>query len=140
MTQITYDEECFANEDQQKLEIYPLNNEKALLSRYCWMAAYNEGVAYWLIDRDLKKVQFITIAGSDYEKSEIRSRQKGRGLGDCWWAEDYAEDYAWDGMKFIKTSDFHIGLCRGQPGGFWILPTVVYEVTNDANEETNKRP
>lgn len=136
LTQITYDEECFANEDQQKLEIYPLNNEKALLSRYCWMGAYNEGIAYWLIDRDLKTAQLITNAGSEYEKGQIWARQKGRGLGDCWWGEDYA----WDGAQFIKTSAFQTGLCKGQPGGFWTLPTVVYEVKNDANEETNKRP
>lgn len=130
LTQTTYEDECAASEEkQQQIDIYPLNDKSLLISRPCWMGAYNIGEAYWVSDHHLKNVEFITSSGSYYDKGEIWSRQKGRGLGDCIWGEDYA----WNGITFIKTTDFQTGFCRMQPGGFWTLTTTTYKLINPNN-------
>ncbi|RUS65740.1 hypothetical protein CUZ56_02585 [Saezia sanguinis] len=125
LTQDTYAEECFLREDQaQTLDIYPLNDQHALLSRSCWSAAYNTGDAFWLIDRDLNSAQLITSMATGYENGQIFVGQKGRGIGDCW----YVETHSWNGKQLVATQMASTGMCKGQPGGFWLLPTVVYDV------------
>ncbi len=107
-------------------DFYRLNNKQLLAEHICWRGAYNTGIGYWLInDTTPYKAQFITESGVDYDSGEIMVRQKGRGVGDCW----YMADWSWNGKKFIQTSEATTGLCRGiGAGGAFTLPTVVTKV------------
>ena len=108
------------------LTLTPLDDTHALLSALCWRAAYNEGYGYWVIDNQLKgKPELVTISGSDYDKGEITSVQKGRGIGDCM----SQESWVWDGKAFRKSYDGGTGMCRYiHAGGTWDLPTLVTDV------------
>lgn len=104
----------------------PLDDRHALLSALCWRAAYNEGYGYWVIDNQLKgQPVLVTVSGSDYDKGEITSVQKGRGIGDCM----SQESWVWDGQAFRKSYDGGTGMCRYiHAGGTWDLPTFVTDV------------
>jgi len=104
----------------------PLDDSHALLSALCWRAAYNEGYGYWVIDNQLKgQPVLVTVSGSDYDKGEITSVQKGRGIGDCM----SQESWVWDGQAFRKNYDGGTGMCRYiHAGGTWDLPTFVTDV------------
>ncbi|MGL4002114.1 DUF1176 domain-containing protein [Pantoea eucalypti] len=104
----------------------PLDDSHALLSALCWRAAYNEGYGYWVIDNQLKgQPVLVTVSGSDYDKGEITSVQKGRGIGDCM----SQESWVWDGQAFRKSYDGGTGMCRYiHAGGTWDLPTFVTDV------------
>lgn len=132
LTQLDYEQKCNIEDEEarQQLSIIPLNEQHALLSRLCWAAAYNIGEAFWLIDQELNSIKFITNSASYDDKGQIFSIHKARGLGDCW----VMENYAWDGKQVIMTSSGSTGLCKGQPGGFWNLPTTVYNVVNLNNQ------
>lgn len=67
----------------------------------------------------------VTISGSDYDKGEITSVQKGRGIGDCM----SQESWVWDGQAFRKSYEGGTGMCRYiHAGGTWDLPTLVTDV------------
>ncbi|QXG56462.1 DUF1176 domain-containing protein [Pantoea jilinensis] len=104
----------------------PLDDSHALLSALCWRAAYNEGYGYWVIDNQLKgQPVLVTVSGSDYDKGEITSVQKGRGIGDCM----SQESWVWDGQAFRKSYDGGTGMCRYiHAGGTWDLPVFVTDV------------
>lgn len=104
----------------------PLDDSHVLLSALCWRAAYNEGYGYWVIDNQLKgQPVLVTVSGSDYDKGEITSVQKGRGIGDCM----SQESWVWDGKAFRKSYDGGTGMCRYiHAGGTWDLPTFVTDV------------
>ncbi|WP_312543655.1 DUF1176 domain-containing protein [Pantoea eucalypti] len=104
----------------------PLDDSHALLSALCWRAAYNEGYGYWVIDNQLKgQPVLVTVSGSDYDKGEITSEQKGRGIGDCM----SQESWVWDGQAFRKSYDGGTGMCRYiHAGGTWDLPVFVTDV------------
>lgn len=111
---------------QDRLSVTELDEQHALLSGLCWRAAYNEGIAYWVIDRQLKgKPKLVTLSGTDYDKGEIYADQKGRGIADC----ISSESWIWDGKAFRKSSEATTGMCRYiHLGGTWELPTLVTEV------------
>ena len=128
LTQADYKENCsIDDQEEQDLDIYPLNNQQALISRLCWRAAYNSGTAFWVVDKNLNSAKFITSDATDYENGEIGSGQKGRGIGDCW----QFETYSWNGKEFIASGKTNTGMCKGQPGSYWDLPTLVYDVTKE---------
>lgn len=104
----------------------PLDDSHVFLSALCWRAAYNEGYGYWVIDNQLKgQPVLVTVSGSDYDKGEITSVQKGRGIGDCM----SQESWVWDGQAFRKSYDGGTGMCRYiHAGGTWDLPTFVTDV------------
>lgn len=115
--------DSFPSQDYQKaepIELTPLNDSMSLLSTLCWRAAYNEGYAYWVIDNAMQtQPQLVTTDGTDYEKGEITSAHKGRGLADCM---SY-ESWTWDGKTFQQSSASITGSCRMiQLGGTWDLP------------------
>lgn len=120
---------CWTNDDseleQMEIILYGLDKDHVLVTHQCYLAAYNYGYAYYVIDRDLK-MRSQPIIGQDYEHGEIFSSHKGRGLGDCW----SFHAYAWNGQTLVQTEGGYSGSCRGMPGGFWTIPQVVTKVVN----------
>ncbi|MGN6283096.1 DUF1176 domain-containing protein [Frateuria sp.] len=103
-----------------------LDAHHLLVSAGCWLAAYNSGSGFWVID-DSAPYQpvLVTTIGSDYGDGRISSSMKGRGLGDCW----STEEWAWDGRQFVHTASSTSGMCKLlAPGGAWSLPTIVTKV------------
>ncbi|PJK13699.1 hypothetical protein CO614_00010 [Lysobacteraceae bacterium NML120232] len=120
-------EACFPEKDEPapSFVVHALSDSRALISTTCWMAAYNHGDIYVLMDSDSRQV--LKVLGSDfndYANGVLSSSHKGRGLGDCW----STKEYVWDGQQFVLSLKQTTGLCRGFPGGAWELPTVVSEV------------
>lgn len=112
-------------EDAPPLELVPLAPGKLLASTRCWLAAYNAGIGYWVVNaRPPFAPRLVTTSGSDYHDGRIAAAQKGRGLGDCWWTAEWS----WDGRAFVQTSEADSGPCRGFAGGAWDMPTLVGEV------------
>lgn len=103
-----------------------LTPEKLLVSGTCWTGAYNEGVGYFVTNRQAPySPVLVTLDGSDYAAGTISSMQKGRGLGDCW----AKQEWVWDGRRFMATLTETTGMCRlVAAGGAWTLPTYVAEV------------
>lgn len=109
-----------------ELSINRLTDTKMLVSTQCWLAAYNFGYGYWVVD-DTPPYHpvLVTTSGSDYGDGIISASQKGRGLGDCW----SSEDWTWDGGRFVHTRSASSGMCKLlAPGGAWSLPTIVTDV------------
>lgn len=111
---------------QSELSVQRLTRDKMLVSTNCWLAAYNGGLGYWVInEKPPHSPVLVTTNGTDYDDGVISSAQKGRGLGDCW----SHEDWTWDGQQFVETSAYGTGLCRMVAlGGAWVMPTLVTEV------------
>ncbi len=108
-------------------EIIRLDGDHLVASHTCWSAAYNWGYGVWVLnDQPPYQPRLMTTSASDpAENSEIYERQKGRGVGDCW----YQADWVWDGGTFVRTYEGTTGLCREiAAGGAWELPTWVSEV------------
>jgi len=111
------------------LQVDRLDDHRVLVSTPCWLAAYNAGSGYWVAnDRAPFRPRLVTTDGTDYDAGQISADHKGRGLGDCW---SHA-DWTWDGAHFVPTSEYQSGMCRGMPGGFWVLPTLDIEVLDQA--------
>ncbi|MDO4708222.1 MAG: DUF1176 domain-containing protein [Pseudomonadota bacterium] len=122
-----FQESCFPEEDDPtpSFAVHALSDSRALVSAACWMAAYNRGDIYVLMDSDLRQV--LKVLGSDftdYANGVLSSTHKARGLGDCW----STKEYVWDGQAFVPSLEQTTGLCRGFPGGAWPLPTFVSKV------------
>ena len=122
------EEDCmdlFEASDPKPLQISRLTKTKLLVSTRCWLAAYNAGEGYWIInDTPPFDPEFVTESANAYEDGELSASHKGRGLGDCW----SSEEWTWDGTGFVATGEMTTGQCRGFPGGAWSLPTRVSDV------------
>ncbi|MCF7222191.1 DUF1176 domain-containing protein [Marilutibacter chinensis] len=119
-----------ADEDAERLAVTGLSHGKRLASLPCWLAAYNAGSAYWVIDADAPyRPVLVTTNGSGYGGGRIDASHKGRGLGDCW----SSRGWTWDGVAFVVSHEQTSGLCRGFPGGAWTLPTRVSDVRAGAS-------
>lgn len=96
---------------------------KMLLSTRCWLAAYNSGSGYWVInDRPPFQPVLVTSEANNDDGDVLSAFQKGRGLGDC----VASRSWRWDGKQFRLSEDTQSGMCRMiAPGGAWSLPTVV---------------
>lgn len=106
-----------------------LSSGKRLVSAHCWLAAYNSGSAFWVIDAEAPyRPVLVTTDGNDYHRGRIEAGHKGRGVGDCW----SSRTWTWNGEAFIGSHEQSTGLCRGFAGGAWSLPTLVSEVREDA--------
>jgi len=114
--------ERLTNPDQA-IEINRLSNSKLLASTLCWLAAYNGGSGYWVInERPPFNPDLVTDSGSEYGDGSIYTSQKGRGMGDCW----SSDSWTWDGNQFVQTEASSSGMCRLMaPGGAWSLPRIV---------------
>lgn len=105
-----------------ELQADRLTDSKMLVSTRCWLAAYNAGSGFWVVnDKPPFQPELVTTSGSDYDKGVIAAGQKGRGIGDCW----SNQEWTWDGRRFVHTRESTTGQCRLFPGGAWDLPTLV---------------
>ena len=112
-------------EEAEALEMVRLTKTKLLVSTRCWLAAYNEGIGYWIInDTAPYRPELVTADATDFDKGTLGATHKARGLGDCWGSEQWT----WDGTAFVQTSASSTGMCKGFAGGAWELPTLVTEV------------
>jgi hypothetical protein len=114
------------SDDAGKLEVRRLTKDKLLVSHTCWMAAYNSGDGYWIVDAQPPySAVLVTTSATDYADGVISSAQKGRGIGDCF----SSATWTWDGNSFAQTSATSTGMCRQiSAGGAWDLPTLVTHV------------
>lgn len=128
LKKVTSEDDCmdlYDAERQESLEVVRLSKAKLLVSTRCWLAAYNAGSGYWVIDdKPPYRPELVTESGTDYDAGTISSGQKGRGIGDCWGTEEWT----WDGTGFVHTSSASSGQCKGFAGGAWTLPTLVTDV------------
>lgn len=111
---------------KEELAVVRLSNTKLLASTTCWTAAYNQGIAYWLVNASAPyRPELVTGDGSDYDKGTITAAQKGRGIGDCW----SFDEWTWDGRGFVHSSEGTTGMCKQiAGGGAWSLPVLVTTV------------
>ena len=110
---------------EQQIHTYPLNQDRVLVEANCWRGAYNWGVAYWVMDKKLQKIQqFVTDSASEFSNGQIFSYQKGRGIGDCF----SQTEWAWIGQHFVKSYQFDAGQCKGFAGSAWEMPSFVSKV------------
>lgn len=112
--------------DEAPLTVVRLSARKLLVSTRCWLAAYNAGSGYWVVNDvpDWEPV-LVTTMGTDQADGTITASHKGRGLGDCW----STDTWSWDGTRFVPTGAETSGMCKlVAPGGAWSLPTLVTDV------------
>ncbi|WP_295568125.1 DUF1176 domain-containing protein [uncultured Stenotrophomonas sp.] len=113
--------------EKDEIEIQRLDAGHVLASTSCFMGAYNFGSGYWVVqDKAPYQAKFVTSDAEDFDRDDatLRGRFRGRGIGDCF----SGHDWTWDGTRFVKSSEFTTGQCRGVAGGHWQLPTVVSTV------------
>ncbi len=110
-------EDLSSTESPEPLEVRRLSKDKLLVSTRCWLAAYNAGIGFWVVnDHAPYQPQLVTTDASDESQGDITATQKGRGLGDCW----SSEGWTWDGTSYVHTSSSTTGLCRlVTAGGAW---------------------
>lgn len=121
------DELLEADNDDVDISIYPLSKTHSLVRATCWLAAYNAGSGWWLIENDNFPYSptLINTDGNDYHNGIISASHKGRGIGDCW---SY-DSWAWNGNSFVKIDEYTTGMCKLiRLGGAWKLPTLVNDV------------
>jgi hypothetical protein len=108
------------------LDVHRLTTDKLLVSHPCWIAAYNTGDGYWVVDAQPPySAALVTTSATDYDNGVISSMQKGRGIGDC----IGTATWTWDGESFAQTSAGTTGMCREiSTGGAWDLPTLVTRI------------
>ena len=103
-----------------------LTSNRMLVSGRCWMAAYNAGHGFWVVNHQPPfDPVLVTTNGTDRVENTILSQHKGRGLGDCW---SY-DEWTWTATGYVHTRSGTSGLCRlVSPGGAWDLSTRVTDV------------
>ncbi len=106
--------------------IAQLNQQFSLVSAPCWLAAYNAGDAYFVINNSMQSAPvLVSASATDYDNGTISSRMKGRGLGDCW---SY-DASVWDGTDFVESERGDTGRCALiRVGGAWDIPLHVSHV------------
>ena len=116
-------EDLYDDSESIPLTAVRLAPSRMLVSARCWLAAYNEGTGYWVVnDRPPFQPELVTTSASDSTATTISENQKGRGLGDCW----SSMTRGWNGKSFEVVSQSTTGMCKLiAPGGAWSLPTVV---------------
>ncbi|MBH1529141.1 DUF1176 domain-containing protein [Stenotrophomonas maltophilia] len=110
-----------------EMVIERLDDRHVLVQALCQMGAYNYSNGFWIArDQPPFAPQTITLEAEGFSRAErtLYARYKGRGIGDC----VSGSDWVWDGRMFQPSSAFSTGLCRGMPGGHWMLPTLVSEI------------
>lgn len=117
------DDLASASEAEPDLAAERLDASHMLVSTRCWLAAYNFGSGYWVVNHTPPfNPMLVSTDISDASQGELRESQKGRGLGDCW----SSRAYTWDGRQFRLSEASTSGMCRLMAaGGAWSLPTFV---------------
>lgn len=115
-----------SSSDSSGWRVSRLNSNQLLAQHKCWVGAYNVGHGMWVInDSEPYSPKLVTVNATSYNKGQISSIQKGRGIGDCL----SKEDWVWTGKSFAKSYETTTGLCRMiEAGGAWDLPTYVSNV------------
>lgn len=103
--------------------VFRLDDKTLLISVPCGMGAYNFSSLLWIAnDRPPYQPRAVEANGDfDPDTGNVHSAMKGRGIGDCW----SMEDWQWDGRDFVRAGSADSGMCRGFPGGAWLLPAYV---------------
>ncbi|MGE9550353.1 DUF1176 domain-containing protein [Erwinia amylovora] len=103
--------------------LIPLDEQHSLISTLCWQAAYNQGQAYWVIDKGLAgKPVMVTNRGTNYQQGVISNYFLGNSMGNI----ATTEEWVWDGKAFHKS---HLALYRSvSTEGGWEMPEWVTEV------------
>ena len=113
------------NDFAQKITLHALSPDSTLVEFPCWMAAYNSGTGFWLMDHTLKNVkQVVSTSADDFSRGRISEGHKGRGVADC----SSSKEWAWNGQRFVQSYAARSNQCKGFLGGAWTLPTYVSEV------------
>ncbi len=113
------------SDEEQALDMVRLTKTKLLVSTRCWLAAYNAGSGYWIInDTAPYRPELVTADATDFDNGTLGSTHKARGIGDCWGSEQWT----WNGTGFVQTRASSTGMCKGFAGGAWELPTLVTEI------------
>ena len=118
--------DCPSLYDKSSWNVNRLNSKQVLVQHNCWTGAYNAGKGVWVInDTKPYEPKLITNNATDYDKGQITSVQKGRGLGDC----ISKTEWLWTGKDFEKSHESSTGLCRMiGAGGAWQMPLYVTDV------------
>ena len=118
--------DCPSLSDKSSWNVNRLNSKQLLVQHNCWTGAYNAGKGVWVInDTRPYEPKLITTNATDYDKGQITSIQKGRGLGDCM----SKTEWLWTGKDFEKSHESSTGLCRMiEAGGAWQMPLYVTDV------------
>jgi hypothetical protein len=105
------------------VQVFRLDDKTLLISVPCSMGAYNFSSLLWTAnDRAPYQPRAVEANGDfDPDTGTVHSSMKGRGIGDCW----SMEDWQWDGRDFVRAGSGDSGMCRGFPGGAWLLPSYV---------------
>lgn len=122
---------CEDGEMTTKLDTaWPLDARRSLVSLTCSLGAYNASNAFWIVENGAvataKPVSFerndeseknVLVNGAfDPKTGRIDYFAKGRGIGDC----GGAGNYAWTGTGFALTGLSMMGECRGIGSDDWI--------------------
>lgn len=110
-----------------EMVIERLDERHVLVQALCQMGAYNYSNGFWIArDRPPFTPQTVTLEAEGFSRVErtLYARYKGRGIGDC----VSGSDWVWEGHSFRPSNAFSTGLCRGMPGGHWMLPTLLSEI------------
>lgn len=110
-------------------DVHRISATQLLVVRQCWLGAYQGAYGVWRVndqppyapvrlmlpDADGKEEESAVEAY--FEKGELSSYAKGRGLNDC----GSFQRWLWtvDGFKLLESSNGP--LCRGMPGGGFML-------------------
>ncbi|BDM65626.1 hypothetical protein NFHSH190041_30780 [Shewanella sp. NFH-SH190041] len=120
------------SDEQQEISTVTLANGTELVTTLCWMAAYNYGLAVWLIEpAHPDKAIFQNVEATDFRDGVLQNDFKARGLGDCW----SRDSWVFDGKGFQRSGSFSTGECRGIPGGVDPMPDWVTQVV-EAKEKS----
>ncbi len=106
---------------------WPLDGGRKLVGLYCGSGAYNILTGYWLVGTGAasaaRPVKFPqqdshVLINSEYAPTtgQIEFFAKGRGIGDC----GTAGNYAWTGSEFVLTALATMETCRGLPPNDWL--------------------
>ena len=116
--------ELFGGEAQS--EIYRLSASKMLLLVECGRGAYQSSFAVWIADdkapyaatrarlTDADGAPDDDLLNASFDKGELGSYAKGRGIGDC----NTQASWLWTAEGFKLASASSARLCRGMPGGY----------------------
>lgn len=108
--------------------IYRLSASKVLLLIECGRGAYQSSFAVWTAnDKAPYAAQRVKLTDADgapdnellnasFDKGELGSFAKGRGLGDC----NVQASWLWTADGFKLSSASSARLCRGIPGGYML--------------------
>ncbi|WP_341666582.1 DUF1176 domain-containing protein [Alcaligenes sp. SDU_A2] len=120
------DQVCTEDRLAEPWEVAQLNDNTLLVSAPCWLAAYNGGSAYFVINKHMRSAPvLVSDSGNDYENGKISSAMKGRGLGDCW----SHQEWVWNGAEFVESARGDTGRCMAiRAGGAWDIPEYVSQV------------